>query len=315
MKAVYINKYGSADKLMIGEFENHEPRNQEVLVKVHASAINPVDWKMRQGKLKFVTGFNFPLKLGKDFAGEVVEIGSDVSRFKKGDIVWGQLPGTSAGAYAEFVMAPEESMGSIPENLAYNEAASIPLAGLTALQSLRNKASVKKGDKVLINGASGGVGTAAVQLAVSLGTEVTGVCSGKNIGFIKELGATHAINYKEEDFTEGSQEYDVICDFVGNVSFLKCRNVLKEDGTYVTANPIAASLPGGFLYALFSSKKQKVIFTKPSPDDLDFLKKLVQQGDLKAIIDKTYKLEEIAEAHRYSEKGHARGKIVIEVAS
>ena len=313
MKAIYINKYGSADQLEYGDLKRPTPDTEELLVKVHASSVNPVDWKMREGLLKLVKGFKFPRQLGKDFAGEVVETGSEVTRFKKGDRIWGQLPGTSAGSYAEFVVAPDESVGAMPKNLDFKEAASIPLAALTALQSLRDKGAIKEGDEVLINGASGGVGTAAVQIAVALGAIVTGVCSEKNAEFVKSLGAAHVINYEVEDFTESRKKYDIICEFVGNASFGKCKNVLNQRGTYVTANPKPASLLGGFLSSVFSSKKQKIIFTKPSPEDLDFLSELVSEGKLKPIIDKTYKLRELAEAHQYSEKGHARGKIVIDV--
>ncbi|MBK6265214.1 NAD(P)-dependent alcohol dehydrogenase [Marivirga sp. S37H4] len=313
MKAVYIKRYGSADELKIGDFTQPKVNEKDVLVKIHASAVNPVDWKLRQGNLKFVTSFKFPMKLGKDFAGEVVETGTAVTLFKAGDRVWGQLGGTNGGAYAEFVAAPEKSMGIMPRNLSYKEAASIPLAGLTAFQSLYNKASVKKGDKVLINGASGGVGTLAVQIAAALGAEVTGVCSGKNTEFVKTLGATHTINYKEEDFSKSDKKYDVILEFVGNVSFGECKKVLAAHGTYVTANPKPLGFLPGYVSSFFSKKQQKLIVVKPSIEELNFLKALVEDGQLKPVIDSTYSLADIAEAHRYSEKGHSRGKIVIEV--
>ncbi len=258
MKAVYINHYGSADDLKIDDLSQPEINKNEVLVRIHASAVNPVDWKFRQGDLKFVTGFNFPMRLGKDLAGEVIETGSAVTNFKAGDRVWGQLGGTNGGAYAELVAAHHNSLGLIPENLNFKEAASIPLAGLTALQALRNKASVKKGDKVLINGASGGVGSLAVQIAVALGAEVTGVCSGKNAEFVKSLGAENTINYKEEDFTKNNKKYDIILDFVGNVSFGECKNVLNSNGTYVTANPKPLKLLPDFITSVFSGKNQKV---------------------------------------------------------
>jgi 2-desacetyl-2-hydroxyethyl bacteriochlorophyllide A dehydrogenase len=315
MKAAFIEKYGSADELQVGEIPMPLLGDQDVMVKIHASSVNPVDWKFRNGELKIVTGFKFPIYLGKDFAGEVVAIGSQVKQVKIGDRVWGQMGGTSGGAYAEFASVPQGSLGIMPSNLSFEEAASIPLVGLTALQSLRHKKTVEKGTSVLINGASGGVGTMGVQLAHALGANVTAICSSKNVDFVKNLGADQVIDYQKADFSQGKNKYDLILDFVGNYSFLKCAPILKPEGIYLTITPQLASMVSGFIAAFFSSKQQQVIFAKPNVKDLNFLKYLVENGQLKPIIDRHFPISEIAAAHRYSEKGHSRGKIVIKIVS
>jgi 2-desacetyl-2-hydroxyethyl bacteriochlorophyllide A dehydrogenase len=315
MKAVFINKYGSADELIIGNLPMPVPSEHQVLVKIFASSVNPVDWKFRKGDLKIVTGFKFPILLGKDFAGEVFETGALVKNFKPGDKVWGQMGGTTGGAYAEFAAVNENSLGPMPDSLNFLEAASIPLVGLTALQSIRNKTNIKKGNSVLINGAAGGVGTLAIQIAVEFGAVVTGVCGSKNVEFVKSLGAHHVIDYQKKDFSKEDQRYDVILDFIGNYSFLNCHKVLKSNGIYLTATPRLFSMVSGYIASIFSKKKQVVIFAKPSVSDLNYLKDLIYNGKLKPIIDRVFPLSQIAEAHRFNEKGHSRGKIVIDIMS
>jgi 2-desacetyl-2-hydroxyethyl bacteriochlorophyllide A dehydrogenase len=313
MRAAFINRYGSADELQVGILPKPELRAHDVLVRVHASSVNPVDWKFRQGVLKLGTGFNFPIQLGKDLAGEVSQVGASVRNFKPGDQVWGMIGGTRNGAYAEFAVVPEQALGNMPASLNYQQAATIPLAGLTALQALCNRATVQKGDAVLINGASGGVGTMAVQIAAALGAEVTAVCSEKNRSLVKDLGAKQVINYQQEDFRQGNTQYDIILDLVGNAPFEECAAVLTPKGTHVTAIPHPATILTGYVRSFFSAQKQKVVIVQALTKDLDFLKELVENGQLKPIIDRTYPLSEIAEAHRYSEAGHSRGKISIDV--
>ncbi len=313
MKAAVIHRYGSADVLQYEDVAPPKIKADELLVKVHASCINPADWKIRKGMLKIVTGNKFPMILGFDLAGEVVEVGANVTRFTIGDSIYGTLKPPNAGAYAEFVAVSENCAVLKPTNISYTEAASIPVAGLTALQGLRDQGNIKPGQAVLINGASGGVGTFAVQIAKILGAEVTGVCSTKNLDFVKSLGADRVIDYTQQDFTQEPTQYDIIFDAVGKQSFSDCKKVLKPNGIYVTTLPTPENILPGIVTKFIPGKKAKLVLESPKAQDLVYLKELIEAGKLRIVIDRTYPLQEIAAAHTYSETGRAVGKIAIAI--
>ncbi|BAZ69581.1 MAG: NAD(P)-dependent alcohol dehydrogenase [Pelatocladus maniniholoensis HA4357-MV3] len=313
MKAVVIHRYGSADVLQYEDVAPPTIKADELLVKVHASCINPADWKIRKGMLKIVTGNKFPMILGFDLAGEVVEVGSNVTRFTIGDSIYGTLKPPNGGAYAEFVAVPENCTALKPTNISYAEAASVPIAGLTALQGLRDQGNIKPGQAVLINGASGGVGIFAVQIAKILGAEVSGVCSTKNLEFVKSLGADRVIDYTQQDFTQDPVQYDIIFDAVGKQSFFDCKKVLKPNGIYLTTLPTPENILPGIVTMIIPGKKAKLVLESPKAQDLIYLKELIEAGKLRIVIDRTYSLQELAAAHTYSESEHAVGKIAIAV--
>ncbi|MBD2294308.1 NAD(P)-dependent alcohol dehydrogenase [Anabaena sphaerica FACHB-251] len=310
MKAVVIRHYGDAEVLQYEEVEQPKIKPDHLLVKVHASSVNPIDWKTRKGMLSILTGNNFPLILGFDVAGEVVEVGSQVTRFKPGDAIYGStsFPG---GAYAEFAAIPENLAAPKPNNLTYEEAATIPLAALTALQALRDLGNIKSGQNVLINGASGGVGIFAVQIAKALDAEVTGVCSTKNLDLVRSLNADLVIDYTQQDFTEGNVQYNIIFDAVAKRAFSNCRKVLKPNGVYISTLPTPEVIIQGVLTAFLPGQKAKFVLEKPNSKDLVYLKDLIEAGKLRTVIDRTYPLQELIEAHRYSEGERAVGKIAI----
>ncbi|MGF1675866.1 MAG: NAD(P)-dependent alcohol dehydrogenase [Rivularia sp. (in: cyanobacteria)] len=310
MKAMVIREYGSADVLRYEEVEAPKIKPSELLVKVHAAAVNPADWKIREGMLKIITGNKFPMILGFDLAGVVLEVGSQVSGFRVGDEIYGSL-GIPGGAYAQFAAVPQNVAAVKPKNISFEEAAALPVAALTALQSLRDKANIQSGQRVLINGASGGVGIFAVQIAKALGTEVTGVCSGKNIDFVKSLGADFLIDYTQQDFTQNQTQYDIILDAVGKQTFDNCQKVLKPNGVYVTTLPNLQNIVSIGLTSLFGSKKAKFILAQPNTADLLYLNELIETGKLRVVIDCTYPLQELPTAHLYSESERAKGKIAI----
>ncbi|MCX7592208.1 MAG: NAD(P)-dependent alcohol dehydrogenase [Fischerella sp.] len=315
MKAVVIHQYGSADVLQYEDVAPPKIKPDQLLVKVHATCVNPIDWKIRKGMLKILTGNKFPMILGYDLAGEVVEVGANVTRFKIGDQVYATLSPLSGGAYAEFAAVPEKLAALKPTNMSYTEAACVPLAGLTALQALRDQGQIQPGKAVLINGASGGVGIFAVQIAKVLGAEVTGVCSTKNLDLVKSLGADRAIDYTQQDFTQDTVQYDIIFDAVGKRSFSDCKKVLKPNGVYVTTLPTPENLLQRILTTFIPGKKAKFVFELPNAQDLVYLKELIEAGKIRTVIDRTYPLQELAVAHAYSEDGHAVGKIAIAVTS
>jgi NADPH:quinone reductase-like Zn-dependent oxidoreductase len=321
MKAVVYRCYGSADVLRVEEIAKPQPHDNEILVKVHAASLNPLDWHFMHGTpyiVRLDAGIGKPkdIRLGVDYSGTVEAIGKDVTRFKPGDAVFGGRD----GAFAEYVaVRADRSVAPKPDNVSFEQAAAVPIAGLTALQALRDKGHVRSGDKVLINGASGGVGTFAVQIAKSYGAEVTGVCSNKNLAMVRSLGADHVIDYTAEDFTQQPQRYDLILDTVGNHSLLQYRQVLTPHGIVVIiGGPSTGPFIGplitpikALLLTPFVSQRFEPFLAAFNPQDLRTLGELMQAGKLTPVIDREYPLAEIPEAMRYVEAGHAHGKVVL----
>ncbi len=311
MKKIIYEVYGEADVLKVLDFETTEPSEGESLIKVMAAGLNPVDYKIRNGSLKFIYRAKLPRTPGGEISGIVEKTGSNQSAFKPGDKVYAMLP-ISIGGYSEYVNVNEYLLSRMPEKISFNEAAVIPLAGLTALQALRDKGNISKGMKVLINGGSGGVGMFAIQIAKAFGAEVTAVCSGKNTSFVKSFGADHVIDYEKEDFTKLTSKFDIVLDAVAKSSFGKCQKILAKKSVFITTIPS----PPVMLRQIFNplvNKKTFGILTKPLSKDLDFLTELIAQGKLKASIEKAYSLEQAAMAHKHIETGRVKGKLVIEM--
>ena len=322
MKAIVCTKYGPPEILHLKEVEKPTPKDNEVLVKIHATSVHIGDWRLRsftvpplfQLPFRLSVGFKGPRKkiLGSELAGEVEAVGKDVKRFKDGDQVFGNA-GAVLGTYAEYVCLPEKAiLAKKPTNMSYQEAAAGPDSTLSALYYLR-KGGIQSGQKVLINGASGALGTAAVQLARYFGAEVTGVCSTTNVELVKSLGADKVIDYTKEDFTKNRQTYDIIFDAVGKRSFSQCKGSLKRCGVYLLSVPTLTFLLQMLWTSIIGSKKAILGAPKSSIEDLIFLKELIEAGKIKPVIDRCYQLEQIVEAHRYVEKGHKKGNVVITV--
>jgi len=313
MKAVYYERYGDADVLRYGDQPEPDLKPDQIMVRVRASSVNPVDWKARQGHLLPVSGLSFPKIPGRDIAGDVVNVGPEVTRFTVGDKVFGMLNDGLGNANAELASLSEKVAAPIPANLDYQQAAAVPLAAYTALQALRDKGELQPGEKVLINGASSGVGSFAVQIAKVLGaSEITAVVGPNNVALAKELGADQVINYKEQDFTAHKDRYDLIFDAVGMNSYSASKDSLREKGRYVTTVPNLKDVVSGPV-SVFTDKKMKTVWAEANGIDLALLGEWLEAGKVKPLIDRTFPLAETAEAHRYSEKGHAVGKIVLVV--
>jgi NADPH:quinone reductase-like Zn-dependent oxidoreductase len=320
MKAAVYTRYGPPDVVQITDVEKPAPKDNEVLIKVRAASVNPYDWHFMRGTpygVRIVAGLRKPkvTKLGADVAGQVEAIGRNITQFKPGD----QVFGICKGAFAEYACAPESALVMKPDNVTLELAACVPIAGFTALQGLRNKGGVQHGQNVLINGASGGVGTFAVQIAKSFGADVTGVCSTRNIDMVRSIGADRVIDYTREDFTKSGQRYDVFFDCIGQHSLSVCRRVLNPKGIYVGAGgpsdrwmigPIARLIKSLVLSA-FGSQQLGGVLAKANKEDLTILREFIQAGKVTPVIDRRYRLSEVPEAIRYLEEEHARGKVVV----
>jgi NADPH:quinone reductase-like Zn-dependent oxidoreductase len=325
MKAIVCTKYGPPDVLKLEEIQKPTPGDNEVLVKVHASSVNYNNLAMVRGK-PFLARLGFGLlkpthKIpGSDIAGRVEAVGKNIKQFKVGDEVFGQV---SWGAFAEYVCVPETALSLKPANLSFGEAAAVPEASLVALQGLRDKGQMKPGQKVLIYGASGGNGTFAVQLAKSFGAEVTGVCSTRNVGLVRSIGADHVIDYTKEDFTKNGQQYDLILATAGYRSIFDYKRALSPKGRYVATGgsmrgpkamaQVYQALLLGPLISMTGKKKFSILTLRIHQRDLLFIKGLIEAGKVKPVLDRRYPLSEVAEALRYYEEGHARGNVVITV--
>ncbi len=326
MKAILHTKFGPPDELQLKEVEKPVPKDNEVLIKIHATTVTSSDCNLRN--FTFVPKlFLIPARLfmcgvfrprinilGIDLAGEIEAVGKDVNRFNEGDQVFG-TPEPALGAHAEYICIPEDAVLTIkPATMTWDEAASVSLAGNTALYFIRDLGNIQAGQKVLINGASGGIGTFAVQLAKHYGAEVTGVCSTTNLEMVKSLGADMIIDYTKEDFTKRNETYDVIFDVVGKTSFSRCKRLLKQKGVYLVNFIELPELVQILLTSMIGSKKVKGGMAVATVDNMIFLKELIEAGEIKPVIDRRYPLEQTAEAFRYVEKGHKKGNVVITVA-
>ena len=323
MKAIVCTQYGPPDALQFKEVAKPTPAANELLIKICAASANPLDWRIMRGAPFFVRlafGLRKPKLevLGSDFAGRVEAVGKDVTQFQPGDEVFG-AKGFAGGAFAEYVCAREEELAPKPANVSFEAAAAVPIAAITALLGLRDKGGIKAGQKVLVDGASGGVGTFAVQIAKSFGTEVTAVCSTTKLDTARSIGADHMIDYTREDFTQNGQQYDLILAANAHHSIFAYRRALSPNGICVKAGG-EPTLQGAFedlLLASFLSrigrKKTCTFFAKGNKKDLVFLQELLQSGKIVPVIDRRYPLSETAEALRYLEEGHAQGKVIITV--
>jgi NADPH:quinone reductase-like Zn-dependent oxidoreductase len=324
MKAIVHTAYGPPDELQLKEVEKPVPKEDEVLIRIHAATVTSSDcnlrnltfaptWSVLPMRMQF--GLRKPRynRLGMDLAGEIEAVGQDVTRFKKGDQVFGR-PDPAFGAHAEYICIPENGVLAMkPANMTFEEAACLPLAANTALYFVRDLGKIRAGQSVLIHGASGGIGTFAVQLAKTYGAEVTGVCSTTNVEMVRSLGADRVIDYRKEDFTKRGETYDVILDVVGKTSFSRCKNSLKKDGLYLATLPTIAIILQTVWTSVIGGKKVKFGDALGKAENLVFLSELAEAGKLRAVIDRRYPLEETAEAFRYVEKGHKKGNVVLTV--
>ncbi len=326
MQAIVYRSYGSPDVLKLECVPKPIPTDDQILIKVRATSVNPVDWHYMRGTptiARIAFGISKPksIRLGVDAAGQVEAVGRNVTKFRAGDQVFGK----GRGAFAEYALASENEIALKPTNLNFEQAAAIPVAASTALQALRDKGRIQSGQKILINGASGGVGTFAVQIAKSFGADVTGVCSTKNVDMIRSIGADHVIDYTQEDFTQGAERYDLILDNVGNRSLSEFRRVMSPKGIYLInggGGPNDGGLLGplthtikALMQAPFVSQNIANFIASINARDLAVLKELIEETKLTPIVDRQYKLRETADAIRYLEQGRARGKVIITVES
>jgi NADPH:quinone reductase-like Zn-dependent oxidoreductase len=319
MKAIVYTEYGPPEVLQLKEVDQPTPQDNEVLVEVHAASVNYVDWASVRGKpflIRLMGGGLLKPKnriLGADIAGRVEAVGRNVEQFQPGDEVFGDKGDCGLGGFAEYASVPENALALKPINMAFEEAAAAPQAAVVALQGLRDTGQIQPGAKVLINGASGGIGTFAVQIARSFGAEVTGVCSTRNVDMVRSIGADQVIDYTQEDFTKSGQRYDLIFDIVANRSVSDYMRALKRKGIYVACAFSPVLLFAGPVISVAGSKRASQLSHNTNDKDLVFVKELLQAGKVVPVIDRRYPLSEVAEALRYYGERHARGKVVITV--
>ncbi len=307
MKAVVINKYGGNDVVEVRDMPNPVAGPGEVLIRVRAASGNPVDWKIRRGLLESALKKKFPIPLGRECSGEVAETGQNVTRFKKGDHVIAVLHIISLGSFAEYVAVPEQSVFSKPANISFEEAAAIPIAGLTALRALRDAGGIKKGMKVAIIGAAGGVGHFAVQIAKIFGAEVTAVNKSVHADFVKSLGADEVSDYTKEDFTGSGEKYDIIFDAVTKRSFAQCKEALTENGVYVSTLPMTGPTQ-------LQGKRARAVSGRPTQEDMQWMKERIEGGRIKIAVKKVFPLDRAGDALAESETEQASGKLVLKAA-
>ncbi len=323
MRAVVYTEYGPPDVLQFTEVAKPTPKDDEVLIRIRAASVNPLDWHLMRGKPLFarlmIGGLRKPkiTRPGRDVAGQVEAVGRNVTQFKPGDEVFGAC----RGAFAEYACTSESALVMKPDNVTFEQAASVPVAAFTALQGLRDKGHIQPGQKVLINGAAGGVGTLAVQIAKWFGADVTGVCSTRNVNMVRSVGADRVIDYTQQDFTTSGQRYDLIFDLVGTHSLFACRRVLNPKGIYIGAGVAGrhgASLNGllarwiiALVLSQFVSQKFAMFMARSSKEDLTIMRELMEAGKVTPVIDRRYRLSEVPQAIQYLAEGHARGKVVI----
>lgn len=320
MQAIIQTQYGSPDQLQLQEVAKPTPQANEVLIKVFAAAVNPADLHLLRGEpffLRLSLGIWKPrhLILGSDIAGRVKAVGEDVTHLRPGDAVFGDLSSVGLGGFAEYVSAPAHILALKPANVSFTNAAAAPMAAITALQGLRDNGHIQPGELVLINGASGGVGSFAVQIAKSFGAEVTAVCSTRKVEVVRSLGADNVIDYSREDFTQTGQPYDLIFDTVGNRSLADYRRALSPQGRFVTTTFLPALLLRGLLPFQRSQQVMRSMLARPNTEDLRFIGELLETGHLCALVDRSYPLGRTTDALRYLGEGHAAGKVLISIAS
>jgi NADPH:quinone reductase-like Zn-dependent oxidoreductase len=315
MKAIVYHRYGSPDVLQLKEVEKPAPKDNEALVQVHAASVNAADWHMLRGRpflLRVVWGLVGPKNriLGADIAGRVDAVGGNAKQFQPGDEVFGDLSEWGRGGFAEYACVPEKALALKPARMTFEEAAAVPVAAVVALQGLRDEGHIQPGQKVLVNGASGGVGTFAVQIAKYFGAEVTGVCSTRKLDMVRSIGADQVIDYTQEDFTQSGQRYDLVLDVAAYRSISDYRRVLSPTGIYVLVGGSMARI----IQASFTGRKNiRTLGVKPNKEDLVLVKGLLEAGEVVPVVDRRYPLHEVAEALRYYGGGHAQGKVVITV--
>ncbi len=317
MKAIVYTNYGLPGVLQLKEIEKPVPGDNEILIKIIATTVNSADWRLRKADpfaVRLFFGLTKPKKqiLGGVLSGLIETVGKNVTRFKVGDLVFGST-GISFGAYAEYICLPDNAVLDLkPENISHEQAATIPFGGITALHFFR-KADIKAGQNVLIIGASGAVGTAAIQLAKHFGAHVTGICSTENLALVKSLGADHVIDYKSEDFTKNDKTYDVVFETVNKVPVSDCVQSLAKNGVLILSAAGITEMIQGLWTSKFKNKKLIMGVSKETQEEISFIKDLVEAGKYKAVVDKTYSLEQMSEAHAYVELGHKKGNVAITV--
>jgi NADPH:quinone reductase-like Zn-dependent oxidoreductase len=312
VKAVYYRRPGSPDVLEYGDKPEPRISARQLLVRVRAAGVNPVDCKMRAMRVR-PPWQRFPVVPGSDIAGDVVRVGESVTRFQPGDAVYAMLSPFKGGAYAEYAAVPERQAARKPVDVTFEAAAAVPVAGLTALQALRDTGRLKPGDRVLINGASGGVGSFAVQIAKALGASVTAVTSNRNLDWVKALGADRVVDYQREDFTRSGERYAIVFDTVSTSSFGRCKPVLTPRGTYVRTLPSASTILHAVTSAISFGRRARIFVLRTRSADLDRLRELIEAGRVIPQVDRVFPLSQAAQAHAASESGRARGKLVLRV--